>query len=276
MVIGWRRDAIPEFVDKELRGFTSESFIKHYFDKPNAVYFHMLTGRYDQDIELADALKGSFFEILTTHPLYVAQFTFRNLRNFLFSPGMGRSMWNTLPVHQHGHIFTLRYRDVGNSIDFLSGEALNEVSGSNNPENSAALAEADIYYGATYTWANQITVYPMLVGFGVCLLGTALWPFKTVREWLLCRVPNFGTVAPTIVLPALVVFYHGFVVSVTADPFYRYHEMVILVQFAAAGGSVALFGQIVAGMFAPVRQRGPDGPSITAHPSTPRQSAHSG
>lgn len=247
-----RPDA-TEFINTQLLGYSTDEFVDRFFKHPNAVYFHMLTYDYDTDDELSSALLGSALEIAAENPLYVIRYTLRHFLNFLFSPGKGHSMWNTLPIHQQGQAFQLSYHISGNSSTALPARTYQEISYSAASASwfmAYAIQVADNHYTGWYLAISSWTVVFMLFGFAVSLLASLALMSKTLGTRIVDTMPRLQFWLPASIIPTLLVLYHGAVVSMTAEPLFRYHEMVLMLQITAAGAGCVIAWELVSGLLA--------------------------
>lgn len=228
-----------DFVENQIEGQDLDQLIDSLFAEPNAAYFQLLTGGFEQDQELSSILMGSIFEIAWNHPLFIARYAGRSLWHLLFDPGWGHSMWNTLPLHRQASPFIIDTGQVTSASGRVTETAYRELAYDATAEGLAGLepllAAAARYFSVSYRLLPPLSAALMLFGLAASLLGSLALGFRRGRRFVRGMAPNLERcLAPSIVLTMLVL-YHGAIIALTVEPFHRYELIVLPLQVTAAG-----------------------------------------
>lgn len=238
-----QRPSDSEFVrDEFLRFHDTDAFVDHVFEKPNIIYWRILTDDF-YGVDYRDELLRSAAEIALANPRYVLAYGWRNLRAMLFEPGQGHSQWNSRGYHGQGMTLLPTVPDLAQAPGHLSETGIKEISvrEARIPNWGRLLLEfAGKNYPGTYRTLVIATVIPMLLGFAIVIASLLYRAFGGSHETLKAMLPRLDAQLPVAAIASVFVFYHYAVVAFTVEPYIRYHEMTFILQVAAAFACLSL------------------------------------
>ncbi len=84
----------------------------------------------------------------------------------------------------------------------------------------------------------------MLAGFAIAIWVLLYRLFGGSYDRLREILPRIDLQIGAVAVPTLFIFYHDAVVALTAEPYIRYHEMVFVLQVAAAFAGISLIWDV--------------------------------
>src|SRR5829696_5088111 len=112
----------PDFANNHILPYTPDQLIDEIFERPNYEYYDLLASADPND---QSYLRASW-EIVQAYPLYVLQYSLRNMLKYLFDPGYSHTRNNVRSYHKIGLQFLPSGGGVYNS-DKVSKRAAGEM-----------------------------------------------------------------------------------------------------------------------------------------------------
>jgi hypothetical protein len=223
-----------DFMEEHIYAFTPETFIKRVYEVPNWEYYTLLC-----DAERNDQLfLGASWEIVRANPFYVIQYGARNLALMLFRPGYAHSRFNVNPLSRLG----LAFPPAGGAVHETTGVSPRAISELQfEPLLRQPGLVQTLFVGAGALWQRSyhlvvnVSSVLMIAAWAAlaALLACRIKPSSSICAWM-TSLSTVEFAGPLIAASALLA-YSLLIVSLFAEPDYRYHHFVLLLRFFIAG-----------------------------------------
>jgi hypothetical protein len=227
----------PGFMDRYFYPYTPEELIEQIFKAPNWEYYLLLCSVEPDDRTYALAS----WEVLKANPLYLFRYAARNTALMLGKPGYAHTRHDDGSFHQ-----------IGNQLPAMAGIIGPEGTGGITPRAEREvrflpalvqrrslpllMSRIDRYWGQSYQAMVTVTLALMTVAWlGVALAGMLWLRRSSARAAELFQALSQDSLAASILVASVLLFYNIVVTAAFAEPDFRYHHFVVLLRILVAG-----------------------------------------
>jgi hypothetical protein len=229
----------PDFANNHILPYTPDQLIDEIFERPNYEYYNLLASADPDD---QSYLRASW-EIVQAHPLYVLQYSLRNMLKYLFDPGYSHTRNN---VHSY-HKIELQFLPSGGAVydsDKVSKRAASEMQYNSLSETPRMVQKA--FSGIVDFWLLHfdLFVFATSVLMIIAWIGVLLRVFCAIMpQTKLCQCfmfPAINGIVAGIVTASMFLLYNAAVTSAFAEPDYRYFHFSELLRILISGFAIIL------------------------------------
>jgi hypothetical protein len=228
-----------EFASTYLWPYTPDQLVEQIFANPNYEYY-MLLGSADPNDQ--SYLRASW-EIAQAHPLYVLQFSLRNMLKYLFDPGYGHTRFNARPYDKVGLEFIPAVGEISDPAS-APERAVREMQylplREQSPSVQLAYQNIMEFWQLHFAEVVRITSVLMVIAWtGVLLRFSCLLAPRT-RFCESFVFPGIDSIVASIIATSIFLFYNAAVTAAFAEPNYRYFHFSELLRILLSGFAVVL------------------------------------
>lgn len=227
------------FMEKNVYAYTPDELVEKIASEPNEEFYNVLLAVDENDQFLLAVAK----EIMKSNPWYVVQYTMRNMRHALFSPGYASTRYNTLGYGHTGNDFMpavvgygTRSEDPVSQYGVRAEKEMQYVPLTSAPRfiqryfhkmQTAYLLHFDKYL--------FITNVLMIVVWSAAFLIGAAYIFSREKLLQAMNQLEFGSIIAPLIIASALLLYEDLLTSVFCQPVYRYFHLTEPLRLVVAG-----------------------------------------
>jgi hypothetical protein len=235
------------FVEAQYLPFTTDELMQRIYLLPNWEYYQLFCGAAESD----QLMLRASFEIIEKYPIFFLRYSLRNTLVFLFHPGFAHTRYNVNPFNPVGLQFFPNLAGVDEEHD-IAARALREVKLNISDAEPRWLRKWLIQRrDALGSWWRQhyqsfveATAVLMVVSWLALIASAACALGRWRRGGEACGIVALWSSQPgflaSLAAASMLLLYNAGVTGAFAEPDYRYHHFVMLLQVLISG-----FGAIV-------------------------------
>lgn len=240
-----------EFMEKYFYVYTPEQLIEKISTAPNEEYYwNVIMGVDTNDQFFLNVAK----EIMRAHPWYVVQYSMRNFRHALFSPGYATTRYNTVGYIYTGNQFIPAECSWGvysaDPVDGFGQRAVKEMQ--YFPLKTAPgfiqslFAKIRIFYLTYFDRFVLISSLFIVIAWLAGLLGLLARFFPNKKFFQYLKKIGIDQLTPAIIAASALVVYEALMTSLFCQPVYRYFHLIEPLRLIVAGFGLAFIVSMLA------------------------------
>jgi hypothetical protein len=228
-----------EFASTYLWPYTPDQLVQQIFATPNYEYY-MLLGSADPNDQ--SYLRASW-EIAQAHPLYVLQFSARNMLKYLFDPGYGHTRYNARPYHKGGLEFIPAMGEISNPAS-APERAVREMRylplREQRPSVQLAFQTIMDFWKLYFAEVVRITSVLMVIAWAGVLFQFSCLLAPRTRLCQSFMFPGRDSIVASIIASSIFLLYNAAVTAAFAEANYRYFHFSELLRILISAFAVVL------------------------------------
>lgn len=235
----------PAFAAAHILPYTPDALIERIYEAPNYEYYELLASAESENDQFV--LQASW-EIARAHPLYVVQYTLRNLRHMLFQPGYAHTRYNVAGFQSIG----LQFPPSCCGVAHPSATGVRERAELSYDSLAGMPDWVQQSFGQLRdSWRRHFRDSVLCTS----ILIVVAWITVTLRLLALAqprlsysgafKAPAVNGTVASAIAASMFLLYNTLVTAAFADPDYRYYFFTELLRIMVAGYGIALVVQML-------------------------------
>jgi hypothetical protein len=238
-------DSPPEFMEKYFYAYTPDELIEKICTEPNEEYYWNVIQAIDTNDQFYLSIAG---EIARAYPLYIVEYSIRNLWHTLFDPGYATPRYSTIGFSKTGNDFVPATQGWGvhseDPVTQFGSRAAREME--YFPLKDKPYFIRRIFTIIEFVWVKYFGLYVFVTSVLITIawIGAVLGMLCLVfPRKKFCQAPTragFPKLAAPVIAASGLLVYQDLATAMFSQPVYRYFHMTEPLRLVIVGFGVAV------------------------------------